>query len=280
MLQRFFRPRRNVLSEMKAVSQILQDELVHEDDYEWALCELCGGALLCLDDSADPARGVWATRLPCACRPPPRPAPPAQRGGGGSGLRRGCPATCRGPANIAHDASRVLQEMCFAGALAASEGGAGRRFGGRPAAAERARPGAWAELRGRARGQDELELARRPEQDELLVELFDWNQLINHELLGSAVCSRGRSGAARPDLSPPPRDVARHTSLSRRTLTLPGVAVAVAATLSAATEADTDGAADAARQTLTLSDLLAPTEADTVGVRAVADAATLPAPTG
>ena len=128
MLQRFFRPRRNVLSEMKAVSQILQDELVHEDDYEWAVCELCGGALLCLDDSADPARGVWATRLPCACRPPPRPAPPAQRGGGGSGLRRGCPATCRGPANIAHDASRVLQEMCFAGALAASEGGAGRRF--------------------------------------------------------------------------------------------------------------------------------------------------------
>ena len=67
-MQRFFRPRKNILTEMKAVSQILQDDLVHEEEYEWALCELCAGALLCMDEGSDHSRGVWATRLPCGCR--------------------------------------------------------------------------------------------------------------------------------------------------------------------------------------------------------------------
>lgn len=68
ILQRFFRPRKNVLTEMKAVSQILQDDLVQEEEYECALCELCEGALLCMDEASDHSRGVWATRLPCGCR--------------------------------------------------------------------------------------------------------------------------------------------------------------------------------------------------------------------
>lgn len=50
------------------MSQVLQDDMVQEEEYEWAVCELCEGALLCMDEASDHSRGVWATRLPCGCR--------------------------------------------------------------------------------------------------------------------------------------------------------------------------------------------------------------------
>mmetsp|Transcript_45374 Transcript_45374/g.120680 ORF Transcript_45374/g.120680 Transcript_45374/m.120680 type:complete len:206 (+) Transcript_45374:6-623(+) len=65
ILCRFFRPRQNIISEMKAVSKILQDCIVPMHEYEWASCDLCGDSFAHAENCDTE---IYCTHLPCHCR--------------------------------------------------------------------------------------------------------------------------------------------------------------------------------------------------------------------